>query len=536
MPSPLERLSLSRRSVLKGLAALSGGVFLGAASASAAPAASRPAAIAPARQSFRGQLIISPWHIGSGEPSELAQQALTEAYKKYQPDVELIWEIQVGGNYIEWLGTQLAAGDVRPDIVSGNYQSTYSRFVDFYKYQFVTNPYTGNTWDEDWDWGYFVGDNGAGQRFFIGTQAVHLMWFYNQDIFESAGAQTPTSWDEFADVCAKIKASGVTPLGLHQNNVLQWLGEIYFDQYHRDWANIVRAQPGDWNFVPGKDDQFQYDPTDVDIQKHYTYSTQRYWKGVKEGTLRYDTPAMTDLIRNFKKIFPQYATSDLWVAPNRYALFLQQQVAMMKDASWSLFSLPRDLQAMDDTRRAALNLEAPPSTFRWSTFENPPMTGPLIKAPVRAVESIAGEYLSVVDKTAEQTAMAVDFMMFWISQPGYQQWADAFAASGKWNPSGPIIIKGVTPAPEFDQALRRLTLLGNAESAPNGFMTTGGYGSAMQREVLETFRETLEDRIPAEEFGRRFQQLISTKYYDDLIKAAGLSPETVNNPQIKPAA
>lgn len=38
--------------------------------------------------------------------------------------------------------------------------------------------------------------------------------FYNKAIFEEAGVEEPTTWEEFLDVCAKIKEAGYTPLTL----------------------------------------------------------------------------------------------------------------------------------------------------------------------------------------------------------------------------------------------------------------------------------------------------------------------------------
>src|SRR5438093_3852765 len=39
----------------------------------------------------KGQIVVSNWHVGSGQPSQLAQDMLAAAYKKVQPDVSLVW-------------------------------------------------------------------------------------------------------------------------------------------------------------------------------------------------------------------------------------------------------------------------------------------------------------------------------------------------------------------------------------------------------------------------------------------------------------
>lgn len=39
-----------------------------------------------------------------------------------------------------------------------------------------------------------------------------LTFFYNKDIFKDAGAEVPTTWKEFLEVCEKIKAKGIAPV------------------------------------------------------------------------------------------------------------------------------------------------------------------------------------------------------------------------------------------------------------------------------------------------------------------------------------
>ena len=81
--------------------------------------------------------------------------------------------------------------------------------------------------------------------------------------------------------------------------------------------------------------------------------------------------------------------------------------------------------------------------FRWGTFETPPQVNPLVVAPVRGTESASGQYISVIDKDQPQTDLVMDFVMFWLSAPGYQTSVDGAAAANQFIPAGRIMVRGV---------------------------------------------------------------------------------------------
>lgn len=500
----------------------------------AAEASTAPAASAAAK--LEGELVISNWQIGGGLPSELAQKMLTDAYHEHQPDVSLVWETQVGGDYGQWLGTQLAAGTPRPDIVSMNYQPTYDKYVDFINYKDEVNPYTGRPWSEDFDFEFYGA--GSTEWKFFATQQVQVPWFYNKSMFENAGVTAPPkTFDEWIDACDKIlTTANIQPLALHPNNLIQWMAEVYFDQYHRDWVDLTKAQPGDWNYILEKDDVFKYDPTDPDLNKKATFSMQRFLKGLQEGTLRYDDDEMTDLMTNFKRLAP-YLPKDFWVGPSRYALFIQQQAAMFPDLTTAYWTLSKDLTQMDAARREALKLDANAqiNSFEYDVFQYPSIEGPLVKGTARAIESIAGEYLGVIDKNAQQTEVGVDFMRFWLSKVGYQPWVDGYAESDLWTPSGKLLIRDVTVPEKYAKVIDAIKPVGNAEAAPNGFLTFfGGYGTMWQKESQEMVKGVLDGTMEPADFGKQYHALITEKYWGDILQVLKITQDEVDNPQLEP--
>ncbi len=487
---------------------------------------------------LQGKIVVANWHQGAGVPSELAQKMLVEAYHKLQPDVEVIWETQVGGDYSTWLGTQLASGTPRPDIVSTNYQPTYDKYVDFVTYRDAVNPYTGRKWSEDLDFDFFA--SSATSLEYLATQQTGVYWFYNTDLFDKAGVTAPPkTWDEWLNVCDKILTkTGITPIAMHQYMLMQWGGEVYFDQYHRDWVDKTRALAGDWNYNPDKDDKFVYDPTDKDLNRKATFSMQRLLKGLKEGTLTYADDQMTALLTNWAHMAPFFNT-DFWSGIDTYARFIQGQSAMFPLTFPTYWTLQSDLTSMDAARREALKLpaaaEAPKfgaSTFRW-----PSMEGPLVIGPARGIENYQGEYLGAIDKSAAQTEVVVDFLRFWLSKAGYQGWVDGFAQSDLWTPSGKLLVRDVSVPEKYAKVLDAIESVGNAEAAPNGFLlwTYGGLGTMWQKESEEMIKQILAGEVKPSEFGPRYQEMLTQTYWSEILKELKLTEEEVMNPQLEPA-
>lgn len=83
----------------------------------------------------------------------------------------------------------------------------------------------------------------AGKKVFV--PATYYWWgvFYRKSNFAKWGVQEPTTWDEFLDLCDKLKSKGVAPIGLGAGGNTAWVASSWFDylniringaQYHRD--------------------------------------------------------------------------------------------------------------------------------------------------------------------------------------------------------------------------------------------------------------------------------------------------------------
>ncbi|MGI8483714.1 MAG: ABC transporter substrate-binding protein [Thermomicrobiales bacterium] len=524
--------TLTRRRMVQGGAGIAGAALLGlGGSAQAKPLNPATYQFAPA-QSLTGKVVVGI----NSNVQETVKKALSDAYKERQPGVEITWETahRTPDEYVSWLGTQLAADPPELDIVSANYVPTYRGYVNLDQYRGTTNPYTNQLWDADLNWDFSRSLNAAGERIMLATRSVHISWFYNKEFFAKAGVEPPTTWTGFADVCAKLKAAGVTPIGINYDYQLpQWFAEVYFDQYHVNWVETVRSQEGDWNYDPDLDGTFKMDPTNPDLHNSYTYNQQRFYKGMQDGTLRFDTPEMTELVTNLAQIFPKYANEDIFVAADIYPKFLQQQVAIIPDGSWSIGQLTADLAALSPERLKELKIEPGKiKTFTWDTFENPAMEGNLVKSQPRSVESSTGEYIGIVAKEQKQTDLSVDFAMYWLSATGYQPYVDAQWKVPGFSPGGPLQVKGVKVPAEEDKLFGGLKMLGNAEANYNGFWTAGA-GGQYTKDAHNLLAQALQGKISPEEFGKQLQAF-HTKNFAAYLELASLTQADVNDPTRQP--
>ena len=121
---------------------------------------------------YTGEIIVSILGDPDGDHSNF--QYLTEAYKKYQPDVTFSFEPLKTDSYVPWLATQLASGHIRPDIVSGNYAATYQGYVNLNLYRNRVNHYTGRTWQEELNFDLISETNAKGEKYMLPSEAVHI--------------------------------------------------------------------------------------------------------------------------------------------------------------------------------------------------------------------------------------------------------------------------------------------------------------------------------------------------------------------------
>ncbi len=486
----------------------------------------------------QGKIIIGLVHLEEAT-YELAKQRVTAAYRDLNPKVEIEWlGPPQGGDYTTWLTTMLTAQPPEIDIASVSWAS-YQGYVDLEKYRKATNPYTGHSWDEDLDFDFYTDVTMTGARSMVGTRGVKLCWLYNKDLFAQAGVQPPKTWTELLEVCAKLKSAGITPIASNWYNEPYRFGIPYFEQLHRkEIYEVAGAREGDWNHDPDKDGTYQYKSTDVNgMNKFYTFSLQRFYRAVRDGEWRFDNPELTFWMNSWMAEGKDYTLPDLYAKPDIYVHFLQQKAAMIYDATWSFGTLQKDLRVIDDQRREQLKLgqDIKIKPFSWGSFGVPSLEGPLTDGPVGSIESVTGEYVSVVQREQAQTDLAMDFLMFWLSPKGYQPWLDGLYLKG-YTSQGPVLVRGVTEPMDDPELYKDVVAQGNTENFPNAaWFHMGPSGGALEQELYQVAKDTFDGKLTPEECGKKLQAIhTDPKNFQMDLEAMALKNEDLDHPERQP--
>ncbi len=67
----------------------------------------------------------------------------------------------------------------------------------------------------------------SGKKYFLPLTVHYAAFFYNKAVFEKAGVTPPATWEEFLEVCAKLKAAGIVPIALGSRE--RWPAQFWLD-------------------------------------------------------------------------------------------------------------------------------------------------------------------------------------------------------------------------------------------------------------------------------------------------------------------
>lgn len=142
---------------------------------------------------------------------------VVEAFNEEYPDITV--EIQTGASdYYSVLSTKINAGEVPDVFITMGYKDldTYGDYI----YDFSGDEELKAVFDDLID-GYTAGVVASDGKICGVPYSISAYGYvYNKSLFEQAGIETlPTTYDELADVCAKLEEAGITPFA---NGYKEW--------------------------------------------------------------------------------------------------------------------------------------------------------------------------------------------------------------------------------------------------------------------------------------------------------------------------
>lgn len=245
------------------------------------------------------------------------------------------WEAKTGAtvqfekqptDYRVWLTTQFTANQ-GPDVYSGILYDITSDYETGYLYNFKElyeqeNPYDpGQPWKETLPESILERmylTNGDIPGYPSSTSVVRI--FYNKTLFDQVGAEVPETWEDFMDVCRKLKDGGITPFGF-PNASKEDLSWLWFN-------NSVCGQLN--NELVAK----------ADVSGNGFIELNEMVKAFDEKALDFTTAPLKESFELMKE-FSQYWTSDYNGLDQQTAIdmFIRGDVAMVQAMSTNLSSV-----------------------------------------------------------------------------------------------------------------------------------------------------------------------------------------------------
>jgi ABC-type glycerol-3-phosphate transport system substrate-binding protein len=504
-------------------------------------------------------LLSGTLNIAIAYPTESGVQAVIDAYGKYQPNVEVTYNPSLGSGYGSWLANELQSPQIMADIVTSDY-ATSLRYVDMGLYRNRYNQYTGNRFRDDYDFDTVKLQNALGQQTVIYSQEAQVLMFYNKDMYRAAGlverdaggnpvlggdgkpvCREPKTYDELMDACAALSAAGKKPYEIgavfSHYKLQQWTYEFWLDQYSRDLVEYARAQSGDWNYNPDLDEAWAFDPSDPynDAPSVVTRNTARFFNSFETGKFAFNSPAFKPRYAEFLKklhAFNQYNASGWQTCGDEYQPFLRSEFAMFLSVAGEYFTLEKDMRTMLD--RGIID-----GMFEFGAFMMPGITGGLTQGGVRNISNGSGEGVGIIQKNQRQTELALDFIMFWFSEPGYKAFMEGAQAANRWKPGGNILIRNVEKyQPQtLTDFFKGYSGKGNAENRLNSLyafsLPQGGTNSRIVYNRFMQFLESGGSDGDVDSFIEEYQSL-SKSHLKSTAEANGLKWENVLFPANKP--
>lgn len=168
---------------------------------------------------------IDWWHISTEAQQAAYWQELADAYMADNPNVTVNITVLENAAFKDRLTTVMQAGDP-PDI--------FESWGGAVLWNYAENGLVRNIAPElEGEWKDSFSAQAALELFGQDGEYYGVPWtwgavgmFYNKDLFEQAGVEIPTTWDEFLAAVQTFKDAGITPIALGEGE--RWPGHFWW--------------------------------------------------------------------------------------------------------------------------------------------------------------------------------------------------------------------------------------------------------------------------------------------------------------------
>lgn len=499
----------------------------------------------PAAKELEGTINVN---VQAGPGVKEGWEAVAKGYMEKHPKVKVVVDLKPAEGYPEWIKSMFGSANPTADLVNINLAGPASTGKDVNYMEYINNksPYSDGIWKDQFNFELQGGKDLARNTWNnLSLESVQVLWCYNRNIFKTVGVEPPKTWKELIAVSEKIKAAGIQPIAIpgdfnsFWSMQMGWLAQIYADQTTRSMLETYRAKEGDYNYDPGVDGKFKFDPKDPynDDPWKVNQNPVRAFKAIKDGLYKPDSDGMKTVMSSLKEVFPKYAGGAAFFGTkDGLPLFYQGKAAMYVDGAWRLAMFKNDMDKLtkgEEIKTGDNKKIEGVQKFELGTFNMPSMEGPGIEAPARTIEVAIG-FIGAVKKDKAHDDLVVDFLMYYSSKDGYSKFMSEALKAG-WTPAGPPLVNGVELPPEYASLFKDLKFIGNCQKGQGQMMARGAPGDVQEslRDWYQYTQDFFNGKINVDQWAAKHKENI-LKYFPQALKAAKINESDLNNPQNAP--
>ena len=168
--------------------------------------------------SSEDEIVINypTFQIGTNTAAPVVEELVSRFNEEYAGQYRIeVEEIPGDANYADRIQVQISSGKLPPVVYGGGYS-----LLDLALEADLVVDLT-DVVNEDPEWASMY-ENDAwqaancrdGKIYASSNEGQLIGYFYNKELFDQAGIQPATTWNEFFDNCDKLLAAGITPLAM----------------------------------------------------------------------------------------------------------------------------------------------------------------------------------------------------------------------------------------------------------------------------------------------------------------------------------